>query len=91
MPIVNSIGEWNILFIPAIVAGLTPANQQHCGSTRVERIKDPVRPSLVLNTQLTHVRVTRRLDAGGVRHPQRRTNLLQKAYREVHAFLFRGG
>jgi len=58
MPIVNGVCEWYILLIPAVVACLVAANQEHRSPTRIECIEDSIRPSLMLNAQLTHVRVT---------------------------------
>src|ERR1022692_174990 len=45
----------------------------------------------MLNAQLPHVRVARRLDPRRMRHLQGRTNLLKESNAEVHALLLGGG
>jgi len=88
MPVVYGVCERYILLIPAIVACLVAANQEQCRPARVKCIEDAIRPSVMLNAQLTHVPVTRRRNSGRMRHLQGRTNCLQKADYEVNALLF---
>src|SRR5207244_12405322 len=56
VPVVDGLCDWYILVIPAVVACLVAANQQHRRPPRVECIEDTVGPSLMLNTQLAHMR-----------------------------------
>ena len=91
MPIVDCVCERNIFLIPAVVSCLIPTDEQQSRAARIEGIKNAIRPSFVLDAQLAHMCMTRRLDAGRMRHPECRTEFLQKADRKIHALLFGGG
>jgi hypothetical protein len=89
--VVDGICKWYGVLIPAIVAGLVTAYQQYCCPTWVERIQDAVRPAFMLNPQLAHMRVARRLNPGTMGHSQRWASLLQEADTEVDTLLLDGG
>jgi len=36
MIVIETIGNWNILVIPAIIASLVATNQQNCAATRIK-------------------------------------------------------
>jgi len=83
MLVVNRIRERYIFFVPTIVAGFVPANQQNRRAAGIECVKNSIRSSL----RFTHVCMPRHLDGGRVRHFQRWPNLLQKTDGEVDALL----
>jgi hypothetical protein len=63
MPIVDCVRERYILLIPTAVPGFIPTDEQKGRSARIEGVEDTVRASFVLNPQLTHMGVTRHLNA----------------------------
>lgn len=52
MLLVNLVGKWNVLIIPAIITGLIAANKQNRDPTRIKGIEDLVRTASVLYSQL---------------------------------------
>jgi hypothetical protein len=86
--VVKAISDWDIDLVPAVVAGLVPANQQYGATTWIERIQQSVRTALVLNSQFAHVLVLRTPDTRAVRKSEVRTSFFQEADRGAYRLLF---
>ena len=67
-----------------------PAHQKNRGSSRVERIQHTVRPSLVLDSEFSHVAVPGRRDARRIREWERRSMLYEEFDNATNADLFLG-
>lgn len=88
VPVVNLVGQRHVYFIPPLVASLVAADQQDRCPPRVKSVKHPVRSSLMLNTQLAHVRVSRPADVAAVGKGERRPLLLEEGHVSGHVLLF---
>jgi hypothetical protein len=64
---IESVCLRNHPVVPAVVARFVAAENQHRGPSRIKRIEDAVRPSVVLNAKLSHMRELGTLDAGTTR------------------------
>jgi hypothetical protein len=66
---------------------LSPPKQENCGSSRVERVEDTVRPSFMLNSEFSHVAVPGHRDTGRIREWERWPMLYEKFYDAADADL----
>jgi len=85
--VIEPVRQRHELLVPAIVAGLVPADQQNRCSARIECVEHTVRTAAVLHAQLAHVRVPRARDAGAVRMPELRSALLEEPHKGPDRFL----
>lgn len=80
MFIVECVGLWHVLCVPAVVPGLVATEQKNGRAARVEGIKHSVRSALVLEAQFPHVAMAGAFDTGRVRKRKRRAVF----YKQVH-------
>jgi hypothetical protein len=85
--VVESVGDGDVHVVPTVIARLVPADQQNGGPPWVECIERAQWPSIVLGSQLSHLRVLRAEDLAAVREPQCRSALFQKAHGCRHRLL----
>ncbi len=88
MFVVKSIRNRHIFFIPAILAGFITTNQKNCAATRIKSIEYTIWPATVLNSQLTHIAMTRGRYVARVWKTQLGTKSTQQFYSGTHRFLF---
>jgi hypothetical protein len=55
--VVNIVSPRNVFLVPSVVSCFVSADQQNCCTARIERIKDPVWVSLMLNPEFPHMPV----------------------------------
>jgi hypothetical protein len=87
MLVVDVISFGHELFVPSIIAGFIPADQQDRCSARIERIKGPVRAPLMLDAKLAHMIMPRCFDSGGMGHLQSRPGFGKQGDGKVDALL----
>src|SRR5271157_791177 len=79
MRIVDAIGDRDIFLIPAIISCFVSPNQEQRNSSRIKCIKYAIRPSLMLDPKLAHVRMLRCGDSRGVWERQRRAPFFEQS------------
>jgi hypothetical protein len=87
VPVVDRIRDWHVLFVPAIVARLVPADPENCRAPGIESVEHPIGTPFVLDAQFPHVAVSGCRNAGRMGHSQRRPQLLQHAHGKVDTLL----
>jgi len=58
MIVIKAIGNWHKGVVPSIVSRLAVTNQQNCHPTRIKGVENSIGVTLMLDTQLSHVRVS---------------------------------
>ena len=88
---VNLVGQGHELFIPVRLAGFVSSDQQDRGTPGIEGKENAIGPSLVLATQLAHIRKPGTpVDRIGVRPLEMNGLLFQKADGKINTLLFIG-
>src|ERR1022692_732914 len=87
MATVDLVGHRDESVIPSVVSGFVAADQEYRGPPRIERIQYPIWSPGVLDSQLPHVFVFGRLDAGTIRVLERHTVLFEQFHVCAHACL----
>ena len=89
MATVDFVRHRNESLIPSIVPGLVAADQEDRGSSGIECIQDTVWSPGMLHSQLPHVIVPGRLDAGTIRVPERHAVFFEQFHIRADTRLFR--
>jgi len=84
MPFINFVGFWNQFFIPAVVAAFVPTYQKDSYSPWIESVKDPIRITLVLNSQFSHMTIFRPFNCRAVREWKGGAFFLKQYYGSRH-------
>jgi hypothetical protein len=88
---VDFVGQGHKFFVPVRLAGLVASDEQNRGTPGIEGKENAIWPSLVLASQLTHIRKPGTpVDRIGVRPLEVNALLFQKPNGKIHAFLLIG-
>ena len=64
---INSICQWHIRLIPAIISCLVTTNQEDCAAAWIKSVERTIRPAFMLCPELTQMAVPRSFDSTAVR------------------------
>ena len=88
MFVIESICNWNVLFVPAIISSLRSSKQENGDSSGVEGVENSVGPTPVLDAELPHVAVPGSGDIAGLWKTELGTSLLQEPNNDIDGILF---
>jgi hypothetical protein len=88
MLVIEAVGFRNVLLVPPIFSALVAAQEKHGGATRIKGIQDAIRSALMLDSQFSHVPMTRTRDARRMRKGKRRAVFDEEVHDPTDAHLF---